>query len=344
MVARHTSSAAFPYAVAAPDSVRGVVRPLSIAPMMQRTDRHYRYMMRLLTRHTLLYSEMLTTGAILHGDRPHLLDYDPSEHPITLQLGGDDPVALARCAEIGVEWGYDEINLNVGCPSDRVQSGAFGACLMRHPHKVAAAVDAMRAAVDVPITVKHRIGVDELDAYEDMRSFVATVAEAGADRFSVHARKAWLKGLSPKDNRTIPPLRYADVHRLKEEFPELVIEINGGFDDLEAATEQLDHVDAVMIGRHAYEDPYAFAAADRLFFGDDSSRPDRATLVEAMVEYTARWVGAGGRAHHVTRHMLNLFKHQPGARAWKRHISETSYRDDADETVLVGALAQVAPG
>ena len=223
---------------------RGQTRPVSIAPMMQRTDRHYRAMMRLLSRETLLYTEMLTANAVLHGNRSLLLDFDACEHPIALQLGGDDPKTLAEAARIGADWGYDEINLNVGCPSNRVQTGCFGASLMRRPERVAEIIAEIRAAVDVPVTVKHRIGVDELDRYEDMANFVSVVREASADRFSVHARKAWLNGLSPKDNRTIPPLRYDDVYQLKAEFPDLVIEINGGITTLDETAIHLQHVDA----------------------------------------------------------------------------------------------------
>ncbi|MDP6945861.1 MAG: tRNA dihydrouridine(20/20a) synthase DusA, partial [Myxococcota bacterium] len=231
---------------------RGQVRPLSVAPMMQRTDRHFRVLIRQVTRHTLLYTEMLTANAIIHGDRRLLLDFDEVEHPVSLQLGGDDPTAMAEAARIGVDYGYDEINLNVGCPSNRVKNGCFGASLMRYPDKVAAIVDAMRGAVSVPVTVKHRIGIDELDRYEDMAHFVSVVREAGADRFSVHARKAWLEGLSPKENRTVPPLRYEDVYALKREFPGLAIEINGGVTTLNEVVDHLEHVDAVMVGRAAY--------------------------------------------------------------------------------------------
>ena len=323
------------------DRQRGVTPPLSVAPMMQRTDRHFRRMMRLITRETLLYTEMVTTGAVLHGDRERLLGYDEVEHPIALQLGGDDPKALSECAQVGVDWGYDEINLNVGCPSDRVQNGCFGASLMRRPERVAAAVEAMRARVDVPVTVKHRIGVDELDRYDDMLRFVDIVSEADCDRFSVHARKAWLNGLSPKENRTIPPLRYDDVHRLKRERPNLSIEINGGLVTLDEVAEQLQAVDAVMIGRAAYDDPMGFADADARFFTAVNPGLDRFQVVEAMVPYVAEHLAQGGKLHHVTRHMLTLFRRQPGGKKWRQLLSSESFKPDQDETMLLNALEVV---
>ncbi len=247
---------------------RGETRAVSVAPMMDRTDRHFRYFMRQITRRTLLYTEMVTMNAILHGDRESLLGYSEEEHPIALQLGGDDPGKLAECAKIAEDWGYDEVNLNVGCPSDRVQKGRFGACLMAYPDVVARSVEAMREACGLAVTVKHRIGVDDLDQYEDMKRFVETVARAGCDRFSVHARKAWLQGLSPKENREVPPLRYEDVYRLKDEFRDLKIEINGGIKTLAETKTHLERVDAVMIGRAAYDNPYVFAEVDREIFGD----------------------------------------------------------------------------
>jgi len=318
---------------------RGVVRPLSVAPMMDRTDRHCRYFLRQLTRHTLLYTEMVTTGAVLHGDRDRLLGFDPEEHPLALQLGGDDPAELTRCARIAEERGYDEVNLNVGCPSERVRKGSFGACLMAEPERVAAAVAAMREAVAVPVTVKHRIGVDHLDRYEDLAHFVATVAEAGCDRFTVHARIAWLQGLSPKENREVPPLRYPDVYRLKRDFPELVIEINGGIRTLGEVEEHLREVDAVMIGRAAYEDPYLFAEADRRIFGDPSPSPSRRQLLERMEPYLARWCAAGEPPARITRHLLQLFAGQPGARRWRRFLSEEGRRPGAGPDLLRRAAA-----
>ncbi len=314
---------------------------LSVAPMMDRTDRHYRYFARCLTRRSLLYSEMVTTGAVLHGDRDALLGFDERERPLALQLGGDEPEALAACARIGAERGYDEIDLNVGCPSDRVQQGRFGACLMAEPERVAEAVAAMRAAVDLPVTVKHRIGIDDLDRYEDMARFVGVVAAAGCDRFIVHARKALLRGLSPKQNRTVPPLRYADVHRLKRAFPELQIEINGGFTRLEQVHEQLRHVDSVMIGRAAYDDPYLLATADCEVFGTDAPVPSRREVVAAMLPYVERCRARDVFLSRITRHMLGLFAGRPGTRAWKRHLSEHAGRPGAGVDVILGALARV---
>ncbi|MGM0575060.1 MAG: tRNA dihydrouridine(20/20a) synthase DusA [Myxococcota bacterium] len=330
-----------PHTAPARDDVRGVVRPLSVAPMMDRTDRHFRALMRRITRHTLLYTEMLTTGAILFGDRDHLLGYDPMERPLAFQAGGEDPEALAAAARIVEDLGYDEIDLNIGCPSDRVQSGAFGAALMTRPERVAECVATMRAAVRIPVTVKHRIGVDDLDRYEDMARFVETVSAAGADRFTVHARKAWLQGLSPKDNRNVPPLRYEDVYRLKRDFPHLVVEINGGVRSLDEVREHLRRVDAVMIGRAAWDTPWMFAEADRRIFADAHPLPTRHGVVEAMLPYAQAWVEAGGRLHHVTKPMLHLFRGCPGAKAWRRHIAENAHRDGADARVLEEALARV---
>jgi tRNA-dihydrouridine synthase A len=308
---------------------------------MDRTDRHFRFFLRCITRRTLLYTEMVTTGAVIHGDRDYLLGFDPGEHPLALQLGGEDPGELAECARIADEWGYDEVNLNVGCPSDRVQQGRFGACLMAEPERVARAVEAMRQAVDLPVTVKHRIGVDDLDRYEDMLRFVDVVSRAGADRFSVHARKAWLQGLSPKENRTVPPLRYEEVYRLKAERPHLQIEINGGILTLEATREHLRHVDAVMVGRAAYDDPYEWVLADSVLFGEETSPPTRAEVVEAFLPYVEGWVSKGQPLNHLTRHILGLFTQCPGAKAWRRHLSENAHRAGAGPEVIRAALALV---
>jgi len=322
---------------------RGRTPPLSVAPMMDRTDRHFRFVMRQITRHTLLYTEMVVTRAILYGDRRRLLGYDPVEHPVALQLGGDDPRELAECARIAEDLGYDEVNLNVGCPSDRVQQGSFGACLMKAPDTVARAVEAMRAVVSVPVTVKHRIGVDDLDTYDDMLRFVRVVAEAGADRFTVHARKAWLQGLSPKENREVPPLRYGDVHRLKADLPHLSVEINGGVRTLDDAEAHLARVDAVMIGRAAVDDPWIFADADRRFFGDDRL-PTREEVARAVLPYVAEQAADPRfKLHHVTRHLLQLYAGQPGARAWKQALSRQADPAQA-EAVLTDALAAVGGG
>ena len=307
--------------------------------MMGWTDRHYRYLARQVSRDTLLYTEMVTAPAVLHGDRHRLLRFDQAEHPLALQLGGEDPAELARCARVAQELGYDEVNLNVGCPSDRVQQGRFGACLMADPDRVAACVDAMRRTVDIPVTVKHRIGIDGSDAYEDMERFVRIVARAGADAFIVHARKAWLQGLSPKENRTIPPLRHPEVHRLKRAFPELVIETNGGIAALADVERHLAHVDGVMLGRAAYEDVWLLAGADVRIHGSTRSAPSRRDVVEAMLPYMERVAREGEVVSRVTRHMVNLFRGVPGARAWRRHLSEHAHRPGAGAEVVADALA-----
>ena len=312
-----------------------IPRPISVAPMMDRTDRHYRYMLRLISHHTLLYTEMVTTGAILFGDQNRHLDFSAEEGPLSLQLGGDDPVALAECAHIAEEWGYDEVNLNVGCPSDRVQSGRFGACLMLRPERVAEAVKAMKSAVNIPVTVKHRIGVDDVDRYEDMLRFVDIVSEEECDGFSVHARKAWLSGLSPKENRNIPPLRYEEIYRLKRERPHLFIEINGGIKTWDEIDEHLKHVDAVMLGRGAYSNPRLFMEADqRLFPSESPAQREIADVISAMADYTDQWVEGGGRAHHVTRHLVHLLSGVPGNKYWRRLLSEEAIKKGANGDVV----------
>lgn len=315
--------------------------PLSVAPMMDRTDRHFRVFLRKLTRYTLLYTEMITTAAIIHGDRDKLLGYDAIEHPLSLQVGGDDPQELAECAKVAQDYGYDEINLNVGCPSNRVQSGNFGACLMAQPEVVARGVEAMQKAVDIPVTVKHRIGIDDQDSYEHMANFVKVVSQAGCQHFTVHARKAWLKGLSPKENRDVPPLRYGDVYRLKQEFPHLFIEINGGLTTLDQIKAQYNYVDAVMVGRAAYDNPYLLATVDRDIYGQDTPIPTRQAAVEAMYPYIEEWTSKGLKLNKITRHMLQLFTHQPGTKAWKRHLSEHAHREDVGVEVVQEALAKV---
>ncbi|MCO4769474.1 MAG: tRNA dihydrouridine(20/20a) synthase DusA [Deltaproteobacteria bacterium] len=322
--------------------LRGSTAPLSIAPMMACTDRHYRYLMRQITRHTLLYTEMVHTGAILRGRREDHLQFDVSEHPVALQLGGDDPAALAACAQKAEALGYDEVNINVGCPSDRVSNGCFGASLMARPERVAECVAAMRDVVAIPVTVKHRIGIDDIDTYEHMLHFVDIVSAAGADRFTVHARKAWLKGLSPKENRNVPPLRYADVYRLKAERPHLPIEINGGIRTLDVAETQLAHVDAVMIGRAAYDTPWIFADADARFFGATEAPPTRHDVVRRMLPYIEREMTDGTTLHRAARHMLGLFAGQRGAKRWKRHISEGAHRPGAGPE-LIEAAADLVP-
>ena len=323
------------------NTAKGIEVPLSIAPMMGRTDRHYRYFMRQITQRTLLYTEMVTAQAILHGDRDHLLGFTPSESPLVLQVGGDDPAMLATSARAAADFGYDAINLNVGCPSDRVRSGNFGACLMAQPERVADAVAAMMAASPLPVSVKHRIGIDDLDRYDDMAHFVSTVAQTGCRHFTVHARKAWLQGLSPKDNRTVPPLRYGDVHRLKREFPHLWIEINGGFIDLDQAKDQLTQVDGVMIGRAAYDHPYLFAQVDGQLLGMATSPRSPQQVAETMLPYIDHWVRQGLKLNKITRHMLMLFAGQPGSRVWKQILTTESSRPGAGAEVVQQALAAV---
>ncbi len=317
--------------------------PLSVAPMMDWTDRHCRTFHRLLSKNTLLYTEMVTTGAVLHGDRERLLGYDAAEHPVALQLGGSEPAELAAAARIAEDWGYDEVNLNVGCPSDRVQSGRFGACLMAEPDLVARLVGAMRDAVSIPVTVKSRIAIDEMEEWPTLDHFIRTVSAAGCTHFIVHARKAWLKGLSPKENRDIPPLRYDLVHRLKAEYPHLSIAINGGIRTLDEAAEHLADLDSVMIGRAAYETPYILADADRRFFGGGPG-PDRQAVVEAMIPYVEDRLSKGTPLSAITRHMLGLFQGLPGARAWRRHISENAHRPGAGPEVLLTAASLVRRG
>lgn len=316
--------------------------PLSVAPMMDLTDRHYRYFARRITKRTLLYSEMIHARAVLRGDRERLLAFDPAEAPVALQLGGDDPAELAEAAAIGAAYGYAEVDLNVGCPSERVQSGNFGACLMATPEVVAACVRAMRWATSLPVTVKHRIGIDQADAYEDLKRFVAVVAEAGADAFVVHARKAWLSGLSPKENRSVPPLRYDDVYRLKAAHPHLLVELNGGVRTLDDAERHLGRVDGVMIGRAAYEDPYLLADADARFYGDDVTAPSRTEVVAAMVPYVREHVRDGVPVAAIARHMLGLFRGRPGGKAWRRVVTEASQRPGANADVLLAGLEAVA--
>ena len=318
-----------------------VNNPLSIAPMMDRTDRHYRYFMRQISRRVLLYTEMITSQAIIHGDRSKLLDFSPQEKPLVLQIGGDKPTMLAECAKIGADWGYDGINLNIGCPSPRVQSGNFGACLMTQPELVAAAVKAMTDAVDIPITVKHRIGVDECDRYDDMANFVRIVADAGCTNFTVHARKAWLQGLSPKENRNVPPLRYEDVYRLKQDFPHLFIEINGGITNLKHIKHHLKRADGVMVGRAAYDRPYIFATVDRDIYGEDVVPKTRHQIVEEMLPYIEDCLDRGTRLNSISRHMLQLFAEQPGTKAWKRYISQNAHLHDANATTISKALAEI---
>lgn len=316
--------------------------PLSIAPMMRWTDRHFRYFMRRITRRTLLYTEMMVDHAVLKGHREELLGFSECEHPLALQVAGSDPERMARCAEVAEEWGYDEININVGCPSESVQEGAFGVCLMSRPRVVADCVSAMRDRADLPVTVKQRIGFDELDTYEEMANFVETVADAGCRRFTIHARKAWLDGVSPEENRNVPPLRYEDVYRLGEAFPELFVEINGGIDSLDDAASHLERADAVMIGRAATERPYIFAEADAEFFGDDWTAPPRRDIAEAMAEYAEWWLERGGKLNHVADRIINLYSHRRGAGAWRRHLGENVDRNDPEVILEAARRAETA--
>ncbi len=309
--------------------------------MMDWTDRHCRVFHRQLSRRALLYTEMVTAEAVLRGDRERLLGFDPCEQPLALQLGGSDPVKLAEAARIGSEEGYEEINLNVGCPSDRVQEGSFGACLMAEPHLVAECVASMRAKLPgrLPITVKCRIGIDEQDSEGDFQNFIETVAAAGCGIFIVHARKAWLQGLSPKENREVPPLDYARVYRLKASRPDLIVVINGGIETLDEAETHLAHVDGVMLGRAAYQMPFLLADVDRRFFGGDRPAVTRADAVRAMLPYIAEHLAKGGRLNNVARHMLGLYHGQPRARAFRRHLSEYGVGGGAALSVLLEALA-----
>ena len=316
-------------------------RRFSVAPMMEWTDRHCRFFHRLLTRRALLYTEMLTTGAVLHGDRARLLRFDRAEHPLALQLGGCSPSALAACARIGADLGFDEINLNVGCPSDRVQEGRFGACLMAEPELVGDCVAAMKAAVRIPVTVKCRLGIDEQDPEAALAIFASIVEQAGADAMIVHARKAWLQGLSPKENREIPPLDYARVYRLKRTHPHLTIVVNGGIGSVEAALSHLAHVDGVMMGRAAYQEPWRLLAVDPLIFGEAAQFASPRDAAAALVSYIEDERAQGTRLHAITRHLHGLFRAVPGARAFRRHLAQLAIKRDAGAEVLAQALALV---
>ena len=309
-------------------------RRLSVAPMMEWTDRHCRVFLRAITRRTLLYTEMVHANAILRGDRQRHLGHDPVEHPLALQLGGSDPAALAKAARIGAEFGYGEINLNVGCPSERVSAGRFGACLMAEPALVGECVSALREAVSLPVSVKCRVGIDDRDAYEDLAGFVEVVAGAGCRVFIIHARKAWLSGLSPKQNREIPPLRHDHVYRLKRDFPDRQIILNGGVDSLAQALQHARHVDGVMIGRAAYRSPWILAGADGLFFAGETPASDRHAVVAAMMPYIEAQCAAGVPLLRIVKHMTGLFNGLPGARAWRRYLAENACRKGAGPDVV----------
>jgi tRNA-dihydrouridine synthase A len=316
-------------------------RRFSIAPMMDWTDRHDRYFLRQISSRALLYTEMVTTGAIIHGDRERLLGFDPAEYPLALQLGGSDPADLALASRVAEDWGYNEVNLNVGCPSDRVQSGSFGACLMAEPDLVATCFAAMEAATSLPVTVKCRIGIDDQDPSVALRDFIAKVSAAGCKTFIIHARMAWLKGLSPKENRDIPPLDYDLVYQISRENPDLEIIINGGITDLGAVDRHLENCDGVMLGRAAYQTPFILSTVDQRYFGDLEAPLSEHDIVRAMVPYTESHMSKGGSLFQVTRHMLGLFHGVKGARLWRRYLSENAYRKDAGIDVLLEALALV---
>ena len=311
--------------------------------MMDWTDRHCRYFLRLISRRARLYTEMITSGALMHGNVPHHLDFDPAEHPLALQLGGSDPTLLAACAKLGQRWGYDEINLNCGCPSERVQTGSFGACLMAEPSIVADCVKAMRDAVSVPVTVKHRIGLDHGNEYGFVRDFVGTVADSGCAVFIVHARNAVLKGLSPKENREVPPLRYDVVRRLKYDFPAITIVLNGGLSGWDAIEDQLTHVDGVMLGRIAYHDPYFLAQADWRAFGDDAPASSRADVLHALMPYTAEQLARGVPLRAIARHVLGLYHGRSGGRRFRQILSDSAKLKNAGPELFLEALAAVEP-
>ena len=318
-----------------------VNRLVSVAPMMDCTDRHDRYFLRLLAPHVLLYTEMITTQALIHGDYQRLLAFDRLEHPIALQLGGNNPAELAHCAQLGEQLGYDEININIGCPSDRVKSGQFGACLMLNPALVAECVSAMCEAVSIPITVKCRIGVDNQDSYEALEEFIEMISNAGCKIFIIHARKAWLTGLSPKQNRQIPPLRYDIVRRIKQNFPNLIIIINGGINALPDIAEHLQFVDGVMIGREAYSNPYFLAEIEKEYFYNDSDIITRHAIIEKFIPYIEKQLVNNIKLTAITRHILGLFQGQPGARQWRRYISENAHKTGAGTHILKEALQYV---
>lgn len=316
---------------------------VSVAPMMGWTDRHARYFLRLISKHVLLYTEMVTTGAILHGRCDSLLQYHSAEHPLALQLGGSSANELAECSQIAEDAGFDEVNLNVGCPSDRVKSGHFGACLMAQPDLVGECIHAMQSKVDIPVSVKCRIGIDNMEEYSDLAGFVRTVVASGCDTFIVHARKAWLKGLSPKQNREVPPLNYDFIYRLKQEFSELNITLNGGVKTLDAVDEHLAHVDGVMLGREAYHNPYLLASIDQQFYGSTGSVLSRREIINAMLPYIEQELARGTILHSITRHIHGLFLGCPNAKVWRRYLSENDNRAGAGVEIVLEAANLVIP-
>ena len=317
-------------------------RSFSVAPMLDWTDRHCRFFLRLMSRQALLYSEMVTTGALIHGDRQRYLQFNEAEHPVALQLGGSNPAELSDCCKMAEDYGYDEINLNVGCPSDRVQSGRFGACLMAEPELVRDCLGNMQNAVDIPVTVKHRIGIDQDDSYEQLLNFVDIVRQSGINTFIIHARKAWLDGLSPKENRDVPPLRYEVVYDLKKEHPDLEIIINGGINTLDEAEMHLIQVDGVMMGRAIYNNPWLLADVDRRFFKSENPVSDPHEIIELLLPYIEKQLADGIFLNHISRHILGLFQGVPGAKAWRRYISENAHLPGADAEVITKAASLVS--
>lgn len=312
-------------------------RTISVAPMLDWTDKHCRYFLRQISQHALLYTEMVTTGAIIFGKGDYL-GFNQQEHPVALQLGGSNPADMTKCAVLAQERGYDEVNINVGCPSDRVQNGRFGACLMAEPQTVAECINSMQSAIDIPVTVKSRIGIDDMDEYEDLTRFIDVVAASGCDTFIVHARKAWLKGLSPKQNRDVPPLMYDRVYLLKEQFPQLNISINGGIKTLDDSALHLQKLDGVMIGREVYSNPYILADVDKRFYGDNSPIKSRTEVVLAMLPYIEEQIAQGARVWNIARHMLGLFQGQAGGRVWRRYLSEQGTKPGVGSELLTDAL------
>ncbi len=318
-----------------------IKRHFCVAPMLDWTDRHERYLLRLLSKNAVLYTEMVTTGALIHGERDRYLKYNKEEHPVALQLGGSDPKAMSDCAKMAEDYGYDEVNINVGCPSDRVQNGAFGACLMAEPELVAENVSAMQDAVDIPVTVKNRIAIDEMDEYKCLSHFLQTVSQAGCETFIIHARKAWLKGLSPKQNRDVPPLNYDLVYQMKCEFPQLEIIINGGIKTLEQSEQHLKQVDGVMIGREAYHNPYMMSQVDQHLYGEAHNERTAFEILNQYMEYMQKQMDEGVYLKHMSRHLLGLFVGQPGAKAWRRHISENAHKEGAGIEVIQQAVSYI---
>jgi tRNA-dihydrouridine synthase A len=309
--------------------------------MLDWTDKHERYFLRLISKHAVLYTEMVTTGALIHGDKDRYLKFNKEEHPVALQLGGSDPEAMAECARMAEDYGYDEVNINVGCPSDRVQNGAFGACLMAEPDLVAENVSAMQNAVDIPVTVKNRLAIDEMDEYQCLPKFLETVSQAGCETFIIHARKAWLKGLSPKQNRDVPPLNYELVYQMKRDFPQLEIIINGGIKTLEQSEQHLKQVDGVMIGREAYHNPFMMSQVDQRLYGQEANKNTEFEILDIYIEYMQKQIDKGVYLKHMSRHLLGLFTGKAGAKAWRRHISENAYKEGAGIEIIQEAVSYI---